>query len=250
MKTQIIKINPRKPDISKIKMIAEILRKSGLVAFPTETVYGLGAIALDPKAVKKIFEVKGRPTDNPLIIHIADKKEVHRLVKEVPKEAEKLINKFWPGPLTIILKKSEIVPDIVTANLDSVAIRMPANKIALALIKEAKVPVAAPSANLFSKPSPTSAEHVIQDLYGKIDVIIDGGKTKIGVESTIIDLTINPPMLLRPGKITLEKLEKVLGKVEIHQSVNKKKIKKIIAEGVEDRGLGLAIMNRLRRAER
>ncbi|MBU1204733.1 MAG: threonylcarbamoyl-AMP synthase [Nanoarchaeota archaeon] len=230
MKTKIIKINPKNIEISKIKAAARILRKGGLVAFPTETVYGLGADALNPKAVKKIFEAKGRPADNPLIVHIADKEEVYRLAKEVPEEAEKLMDKFWPGPLTLVLKKSKIVPDIITGGLDSVAIRMPANKIALALIKEAKVPVAAPSANLFSKPSPTSAEHVIQDLYGKIDVIIDSGETEIGVESTVLDLTTKPATLLRPGGITLEELERVLGKIKIHPIIKGKKVKNIIAK--------------------
>ncbi|MBU1246041.1 MAG: L-threonylcarbamoyladenylate synthase [Nanoarchaeota archaeon] len=227
MKTKIIKINPEKLEISKVKIAAETLRKGGLVAFPTETVYGLGADALNSEAIKKIFEAKGRPIDNPLIVHIADKKEVYRLAREVPREAEKLINKFWPGPLTIILKKSNIVSDIITAGLDSVAIRMPNNKIALTLIKKSKVPIVAPSANLSGKPSPTMAEHVIQDLYGKIEIIIDGGETDIGVESTVLDLTTNPPTLLRPGGVDLEKLKKVLGKIKIYPMVKGKQIKKI-----------------------
>ncbi|MBU4204494.1 MAG: threonylcarbamoyl-AMP synthase [Acidobacteria bacterium] len=227
MKTKIIKINPEKPEISKVKIAAETLRKGGLVAFPTETVYGLGADAFNSEAIKKIFEAKGRPIDNPLIIHIADKKEVYRLAREVPREAEKLINKFWPGPLTIILKKSNIVSDIITAGLDSVAIRMPNNKIALTLIKKSKVPIVAPSANLSGKPSPTMAEHAIQDLYGKIEIIIDGGETDIGVESTVLDLTTNPPTLLRPGGVDLEKLKEVLGKIKIHPIVKGKQIKKI-----------------------
>lgn len=227
MKTKIIKINPEKLEISKVKIAAETLRKGGLVAFPTETVYGLGADAFNSEAIKKIFEAKGRPIDNPLIIHIADKKEVYRLAREVPREAEKLINKFWPGPLTIILKKSNIVSDIITAGLDSVAIRMPNNKIALTLIKKSKVPIVAPSANLSGKPSPTMAEHAIQDLYGKIEIIIDGGETDIGVESTVLDLTTNPPTLLRPGGVDLEKLKEVLGKIKIHPIVKGKQIKKI-----------------------
>lgn len=230
MKTKIIKINPKNPKISKIKIAAKILRKGGLVAFPTETVYGLGANALNPQGVKKIFEAKGRPKDNPLIVHIAEKEEVHRLTKEIPKEAEKLMDKFWPGPLTLVLKKAKIVPTVTTGGIDTVAIRMPAYKIALALIKEAKIPVAAPSANSFGRPSPTSAEHVIQDLYGKIDAIIDGGETKIGVESTVLDLTTDPPTLLRPGGITLEELKEILGKVEIHPTVKGKKVKEIVAK--------------------
>lgn len=228
--TQILKISWRDPEKSKIETVAKIIKNGGLVAFPTETVYGLGANALDTRAVKKIFEAKGRPADNPLIVHIADKKEIHRLAKEIPGEAEKLIDKFWPGPLTLILKKSKVVPKLTTGGLDTVAIRMPAHKIALALIKEAQVPIAAPSANLFGKPSPTSAEHVIQDLDGKIDVIIDGGEAKIGVESTVLDLTANPPILLRPGAISLEELRDVLDEVEIHPIVKGKRIKKIAAK--------------------
>ena len=230
MKTKIIKINSNSPEISKIKIAAKVLRKDGLVAFPTETVYGLGANALDIKAVKKIFEAKGRPIDNPLIVHISNKKDICRLVEKVPKDAERLMDKFWPGPLTLILKKSKIVPYITTGGLDTVAIRMPANKIALALIKEAKIPIAAPSANLFGKPSPTRAEHVIEDLYGKIDAIINGGNTEIGIESTVVDLTTNPPVLLRPGSVALEEMERVLGKIEIYSVANEKDITKIIAK--------------------
>jgi len=230
METKIIKINPKNPEISQIRIVVKILEKGCLVAFPTETVYGLGANALEVKAVKKIFEAKGRPADNPLIVHIAEKKEIYRLAREVPKKVEKLINKFWPGPLTIIFKKSKIVPDIITGGLDTIAIRMPSNKIALALIKEAKMPIAAPSANFFGKPSPTAAKHVIQDLDGKIAAIIDGGETEIGVESSIIDLTTIPPTLLRPGGITLEELKKLLGKIKIHPLVKGKQIKTFIAQ--------------------
>ena len=230
MQTLIITLDPQnswedKKMRSKIKIAAEVLRRGGLVAFPTETVYGLGANALDSKAVKKIFEVKGRPTDNPLIVHVASKAEVYKLASEVPKEAEKLMNAFWPGPLTLILKKSEIVPNTTTGGLDTVAIRMPAHKIALTLIKESKVPVAAPSANLSGKPSPTSGEHVIRDLYGKIDVIIDAGETQIGLESTVLDLTVDPPTILRPGGITLEDLERLLGEVQVHPAVEGRKVK-------------------------
>ncbi len=226
METKIIKINPKKPEISKIKEAAKILKRGGLVAFPTETVYGLGANALDEKAVKKIFKVKKRPFNDPLIVHIADKKDIYQLAKEVPPEAGKLINKFWPGPLTLVLKKTKIVPKITTAGLKTIAIRMPDNKIALSLIKETGFPIAAPSANLFGRPSPTKAEHVKEDLFNKIDLIIDGGKTKIGLESTVLDLTTKPPTLLRPGGITLEKLKKFLREIKIHPSVLKK-IKKI-----------------------
>ncbi len=192
MKTKIIKINPKNPEISKIRMVSGILRSGGLVAFPTETVYGLGANALNASEVKKIFQAKGRPADNPLIVHIANKNDVYKLAAEVPESAKKLMDTLWPGPLTIILKKSKLVPRITTGGRDTVAIRMPANKIALALIREAKIPIAAPSANLFGKPSPTKAEHVIEDLGKKVNIIIDGGETKIGLESTIIDLTTTP----------------------------------------------------------
>ena len=230
MRTEIVKINPEKPYLSEIKKAADIIRQGGLVAFPTETVYGLGANALEPKAVRKIFEAKNRPVDNPLIIHIADKEQIYTLAEKLPKEAERLINLFWPGPLTLILKKSKIVPDITTAGLDSVAVRMPSNKIALTLIKESRTPIAAPSANSSGKPSPTSAEHVIHDLYGKIPFIIDGGSTEIGVESSVIDLTTSPATLLRPGKISYEDLRRVLGKINIHRCiVKRRKTGKVVA---------------------
>ncbi len=214
--TTIIKVNLRNPEIPKIKLAAKILREGGVVAFPTETVYGLGANALDEIAVKRIFEAKGRPQDNPLIVHVADRKDVYKLAKKVPREAEKLINKFWPGPLTLILRKSRIIPSVTSGNLDTVAIRMPAHPVALALIKYSQVLIAAPSANISGKPSPTSAKHVIKDLSGKIDMIIDCGKTKIGVESTVLDLTSGIPTILRPGSITIEQLKKILGKVNMH----------------------------------
>ena len=176
LKTKIIKIARENIDANKIRKAANILREGGLVAFPTETVYGLGADALNPKGVSKIFKVKGRPPDNPLIIHIGDKTDLEKLAVNIPQDAELLIKKFWPGPLTLVLKKSSIIPKIVNAGLDTVAIRMPSNKIALSLIRGAKVPIAAPSANISTRPSPTSAEHVINDLGGKIDLIIDGGR--------------------------------------------------------------------------
>lgn len=209
MKTKIIKINPNKPEISKIKTAAKILKQGGLVAFPTDTVYGLGADAFNVYAVKKIFQVKKRLTNKPLIILIANKKTVYKLAKNVSINAKKLINKFWPGPLTIVFKKSQIVPEIITGNLDTVGIRMPDNKIALNLIKEAKTPIVTTSANISGKLSPTCSRHVKQNLNGKIDMIIDGGKTKIGVASTIVDLTKNIPILLRPGSITLKQLKKI-----------------------------------------
>ncbi|MEM4554722.1 MAG: L-threonylcarbamoyladenylate synthase, partial [Candidatus Anstonellaceae archaeon] len=181
----------------------------------TETVYGLGADALNPSAVKKIFQAKRRPSDDPLIVHIASKKDVKKLVKEIPPYAKKLIAKFWPGPLTLIMKKSQAVPYITTAGLETVAIRMPSHPIANLLIKISKTPIAAPSANLFGRPSPTCASHVLSDLGGKIDAIIDAGETTIGVESSVVDVTVSPPALLRPGGIPLESLNKVLGAVQV-----------------------------------
>ena len=214
MKTRIININPNNPEISKIKICSKILKRGGLVAFPTETVYGLGANGLDKKAIKKIFLAKNRPQDNPLILHVSDINQVNSLVKEIPDKAKKLMKTFWPGPLTIIFKKSKVVPRNVTCGLDSVAIRMPKNKIALELIKNTDYPIAAPSANLSGKPSPTSAIHVINDLKEKIDVIIDGGDVEIGIESTVLDLTRKVPHILRPGKITKEQLEQVIGNIK------------------------------------
>jgi len=216
MKTKILKINPRKPEINKIKSAAKIIKSGGLVAFPTETVYGLGADVFNQSAVKKIFLAKGRPFDNPLIIHIANIKDLYKLAEKIPETAIKLAKKFWPGPLTMVLNKKKSVPNCATAGLDTAAIRMPKNNIALELIRASKTPIAAPSANLFTKPSPTSAKHVIEDLSGKIPMIIDGGQTKIGLESTVLDLTSKIPMILRPGKITAEDLKPILGKVSIY----------------------------------
>ncbi|AAL80430.1 threonylcarbamoyl-AMP synthase [Pyrococcus furiosus DSM 3638] len=211
-------------DERKLRVAARLIREGKLVAFPTETVYGLGADALNEKAARRIFEAKGRPADNPLIVHIAEFSQVYELAREVPEEAKMLAKKFWPGPLTIVLPRREIVPDVTTGGLDTVAIRMPANEIALKLIKLSGRPIAAPSANISGKPSPTTAEHVADDFYGKIECIIDGGETKIGVESTVIDLTEWPPVLLRPGGLPLEEIEKVIGEVRIHPAVFGKKV--------------------------
>ncbi|MEM1550576.1 MAG: L-threonylcarbamoyladenylate synthase [Candidatus Bathyarchaeia archaeon] len=215
-KTIILKVDRDNPDLEKIRLAADIIRKGGLVAFPTETVYGLGADALNPDAVKEIYIAKMRPLDNPIIIHITKKEDVYKLAVHVPERVENLIEVFWPGPLTLVLKASDIVPKVTTGGLDTVAIRMPKHKVALALIREAERPIAAPSANLAGKPSPTLAEHVIQDLYGRIDAIIDAGQTNIGIESTVLDLTCNPPQILRPGGVTYEDLRAVLGEVSIH----------------------------------
>ncbi|MEK7852017.1 MAG: L-threonylcarbamoyladenylate synthase, partial [Deltaproteobacteria bacterium] len=211
--TKIININPFIPEPSKIKEAAEVLKNGGTVAFPTETVYGLGAGALNPDAIKKIFRAKGRPSDNPLIVHIAEIDDLKVIAKKPSKAALALINEFWPGPLTIILKRNKVVPDIVTGGLDTVAVRMPDNKIALSLIKKSGVPLVAPSANFSGKPSPTGARDVAADLSGRIDMIIDGGKTRIGIESTVIDMTTKPPVLLRPGGLPVEEIEKVAGPV-------------------------------------
>jgi len=216
MKNSIIfKINPKKPDLKKIKIAAQTIKEGKLVAFPTETVYGLGTDALNPDAVSKIFKIKKRPYNDPLIVHISDKKDLYRLVREFPEEVKILVNKFWPGPLTLVMKKSNIVPDIVTAGLDTVAIRMPKNQIALSLIKFAETPISAPSANLFGKSSSTCAQHVIDDLNGKIDIILDGGKTDIGLESTIIDTVHRPFRILRSGGITIEEIERLIGRVKL-----------------------------------
>ncbi len=212
--TRILKISASKLEKGKLIEAAMILKMGGLVAFPTETVYGLGANALDAKAVRGIFKAKGRPSDNPLIVHIASAKELESLVKNVPVVARKFMRAFWPGPLTIVFEKTARVPSEVSAGLDSVAVRMPSHKIALALIVAARVPLAAPSANLSGSPSPTRADHVISDLDGKVDMIIDGGKCAVGLESTVVDCTVSPPMLLRPGKVTLAQLRRVAGEVE------------------------------------
>lgn len=221
-----------------IKEAVKIIRRGGLIAFPTETVYGLGANALDKKAVKKIFKAKGRPSDNPLIVHIADFTELFRLVKKIPKITEILAKKFWPGPLTLIFLKKKIVPNKVTAGGNTVAIRIPKNKTALKLIKDSGFPIAAPSANLSGRPSPTTAQHVFEDLGEKIDLIIDGGKTDIGVESTVVDLTVNPPQILRPGGISFEELKKIIPNIYFHSSLLGEKLKnneKVKSPGIKYR---------------
>ncbi|QSZ27037.1 threonylcarbamoyl-AMP synthase [Aceticella autotrophica] len=218
--TKIIKLDKNNPDIKLIEEAAKVLREGGLVAFPTETVYGLGANSLNEDAVKKIFIAKGRPQDNPLILHIAEFEDLHRYVKEIPYKAVILMKKFWPGPLTMIFEKSDIVPYINTAGTNTVALRMPSNRIAHLLIKHAGVPISAPSANLSGKPSPTEVSHVIHDLNGKVDVIIDGGRCDVGVESTVLDMTEEIPIILRPGSITKEMIEKVIGEVKVDLAVS------------------------------
>lgn len=195
-------------NMSIIKEAAKILQSGGIVAFPTETVYGLGADALQPDAVKKIFAAKGRPQDNPLIIHVADK-DISEYVTDVPEMAKKLMEKFWPGPLTIIFRKNEIIPEETSAGLDTVGVRMPSDEVARLLIKELKHPIAAPSANISGKPSPTNFERCVEDLDGKVDMIIGYGDSVVGLESTIVDYSVDPPRLLRPGFVTYEELLEV-----------------------------------------
>ncbi len=213
MDTIIRKIQGEDADALIIREAANVIRNGGLVAFPTETVYGLGGDALDEEAAAKIYQAKGRPSDNPLIVHIADMDALGKIVKYVPESAYKLAGRFWPGPLTLILEKNNKVPYGTTGGLETVAIRMPDHKTALEFIREAGGYIAAPSANTSGRPSPTLASHVEEDLNGRIDMIIDDGIVGIGIESTIIDLTVEPPMLLRPGYITKEMLEEVVGTV-------------------------------------
>lgn len=208
METKVVIMDELNIDKDSLKEAAEIINKGGLVAFPTETVYGLGANALDGEAVKDIFRVKGRPQDNPLIVHVGDF-NIDAFAREIPDIARTLISRFWPGPLTIILKKSHIVPDATSAGLDSVGLRMPSNLIALELIKEAGVPIAAPSANISGRPSPTDVRRCIEDLDGKIEYIIGGERSNVGLESTIVDCTQDPPCILRPGGVTLEMLKEI-----------------------------------------
>lgn len=220
METKIFKIT--EPNDEKISEVAEILKDGGIVAIPTETVYGLAGNALDKSSAEKIFAAKGRPSDNPFIVHISEMSEWSPLVKSIPEPAKELAEKFWPGPLTIILPKSDLVPLTVSGGLSTVGVRMPSNKIARAIIKKAGVPLAAPSANTSGKPSPTCAEHVVDDLFGKIDAVVDGGECDVGVESTVISLAVSPPRLFRPGGITPEMLTEVLGEFVIDDAVYNK----------------------------
>jgi L-threonylcarbamoyladenylate synthase len=195
-----------------VEQAAELLRKGKLVAFPTETVYGLGANALDASAVARIFTAKGRPADNPLIVHLAGAEQLGDLARNIPEEAWRLAGRFWPGPLTLVLESKKIVPPQVTGGLDSVALRVPAHPLALALLRQAGLPVAAPSANVSGKPSPTIAAHVLEDLAGRIDAVLDGGPCTVGVESTVLDIRGGQPVLLRPGGVAAEEISAFLGK--------------------------------------
>ena len=219
METKIIKIDKNQINEEVIKEAGALLREGKLVAFPTETVYGLGADALQEEAAKRTYEAKGRPSDNPLIVHIADYDDLKKIAINIPPETDMLAAHFWPGPLTMIFQKSDIVPYGTTGGLDTVAVRMPVDPIAQALIREAGGFVSAPSANTSGRPSPTTAQHVEEDLNGKIDMILDGGTVDIGLESTILDMTVSPPMILRPGAITEEMFEKVIGPVNVDQTL-------------------------------
>lgn len=227
MKTKLVRVDVRslqdgasKEEASEtLREAGEIIKRGGLVAFPTETVYGLGGDALNPESSKKIYAAKGRPSDNPLIIHIADMEHLDRITRDVPEDAYKLAEHFWPGPLTMILPKSDAVPLQTTGGLNTVAVRMPSHPVAMAFIREAGGYIAAPSANLSGKPSPTLAKYVAEDMDGRIDMIIDGDGVRIGLESTIVDLTGERPMILRPGYITKEMLTRVLGEIEVDRTI-------------------------------
>ena len=219
METQVRRLSYSQIDETMIEEAGRIIRKGGLVAFPTETVYGLGGDALNPESSKKIYAAKGRPSDNPLIVHIADKRDLHRIVREVPEKAEKLMEAFWPGPLTMIFYKNELVPQATTGGLDTVAVRMPSDRIAAAFIRAAGGFVAAPSANVSGRPSTTTAAHVEEDLGGRIEMILDGGQAVIGLESTIVDMSVEPPVILRPGAVTEEMMEAVIGPLEVDKAI-------------------------------
>ncbi|MCM1120165.1 MAG: L-threonylcarbamoyladenylate synthase [bacterium] len=226
MDTRIIRIQGGGDSLSPeeeqaLREAGEVLRRGGLVAFPTETVYGLGGDALNPESSRKIYAAKGRPSDNPLIVHIARMDDLDNIVRRVPQEAVCLAEAFWPGPLTMILPKADNVPDETTGGLGTVAVRMPAHPVARRLISCGGGYVAAPSANLSGRPSPTAAKYVIEDMEGHVDIIIDGGEGDIGLESTIVDLTVSPPQLLRPGYITQDMLTEVLGQISVDQTILK-----------------------------
>ncbi len=235
--TKILRINPINPQAEMIREAAAVIKNGGTVAFPTETVYGIGADAFNAEACSNIFRIKGRPIDNPLIVHISKQEQLSKVAVNVPQNLIEAAKILWPGPVTFILKKAKDIPNEVSAGLDTVAVRMPAHPIALRLIDQSETPIAAPSANISKKPSATKAEHVIKDLDGKVDLIIDGGEAAFGLESTIIDTSVKPYVLLRPGAFTVEELEKYLGKIKIPESINKEigASEKAIAPGMKYR---------------
>lgn len=219
MDTKVVQLSEEKIDQAVIEEAGEIIRKGGLVAFPTETVYGLGGDALNEKSSGKIYAAKGRPSDNPLIVHIAEFDDLEKIVSNIPEAARKLADCFWPGPLTMIFEKAACVPYATTGGLDTVAVRMPCNKIARALIKTSGRYIAAPSANRSGRPSPTKAKYVIEDLSGRVDMILDGGASDIGLESTIIDLSGEVPVILRPGYITEEMMAEAIGRIDTDRTI-------------------------------
>lgn len=219
MNTIIRRLEKNKLNTEIIAQAGEILKSGGLVAFPTETVYGLGADALNEQAAKKIYAAKGRPSDNPLIVHITNMNALDKITEEIPETARKIADAYWPGPLTMIFQKSAVVPLGTTGGLDTVAVRMPSHEIAREVIDAGGGYIAAPSANTSGRPSPTTAQHVVEDLMGRVDMILDGGAVDIGVESTILDMTVKPPMILRPGAVTKEMLEEVIGVVSVDRTL-------------------------------
>lgn len=216
--TELLTLSPQHPNPKLIRQASVVIQRRGLVAFPTETVYGLGANALDEEAVAKIFHAKGRPSNDPLIVHVASLEDFKLVASEIPAVVEKLAEVFCPGPLTFVLPKLPQVPASVTAGLNTVAVRVPAHPVALALIRDSGMPIAAPSANRFGHTSPTTAAHVMDDLNGRIDMVLDGGATSVGVESTVLDVTCSPPMILRPGGVSREAIESVIGKVDLRNN--------------------------------
>ena len=222
METKLLVTDSRTPDAAVIAQAGQIIKEGGLVAFPTETVYGLGGDALNPDSSRKIYAAKGRPSDNPLIVHIAEMEALDKICAQIPQEMRQLAEAFWPGPLTMIVPKSDAVPRETTGGLDTVAIRMPDHPTALALIRASGGYIAAPSANASGRPSPTLAAHVMEDLQGRIEMILDGGEVGIGVESTIVDLTGDVPTILRPGYVTEEMLRRVLGEVQTDPTLMQK----------------------------
>jgi L-threonylcarbamoyladenylate synthase len=214
IKTRFFRVSENNFD-AVLNEAAAIIRSGGTIAFPTETVYGLGADGLNPEAVRKIFEAKERPPGNPLSLLVHSREDVKKVAKNIPEKAFKLMDIFWPGPLTIVLEKNDAVPQITSGNLPSIGVRMPDHRIALELVKRAGTPLAAPSANLSGRPSPSLATHVVADLTGRIDAIIDGGEAAIGLESTVIDTTVEPPVVLRPGAVGIKELEEIIGKVRL-----------------------------------
>jgi L-threonylcarbamoyladenylate synthase len=219
--TKIQAVSASNPEQDVVEQAAAVLRRGGLVAFPTETVYGLGADVLNLDAIRNVFHVKGRPPDNPLIVHVSGTRQLDDVVDEIPDKGKMLGEAFWPGPLTLVMKRTILVSDLVTGGLDTVAVRMPDHPVALALIRALGEGIVGPSANLSGRPSPTTAQHVYDDLRGQVDLILDAGPTTIGLESTVVDVTVDPPMILRLGGLTRERIEEIIGRVETDTGGNR-----------------------------